>query len=114
MHWFIGDWSMDGNAYKIDVQILFNYIKINKALPNEMDFAEIAFRSDVDKKFYRYEFANTKYPMIISQMVNPLNKKYRLIDGRHRINKLMNEGKTRGLFYEIPKEFIFKNMIKQQ
>jgi hypothetical protein len=54
--------------------------------------------------------ANTNYPMIVSQMNNPYGKKYRLIDGRHRIHKLIDGGKKEGLFYEVPMEFILKNV----
>ena len=48
----------------------------------------------------RYINCDTKYPPIIaSNAPNPFNNKYRMIDGRHRIQKLLFNGLTESLFY---------------
>ena len=41
-----------------------------------------------------------KYPLIIAENApNPFNDKYRMIDGRHRIQKLLLNGYTESLCY---------------
>lgn len=112
MHWFINDWAIDDQIYKIPSWLCFNYTKIKKLTPVKLNFEEIAFRSDVDVESSRYAKANLKYPMMVSIMKNPLNKKYRLIDGRHRLYKLIENGSKEGYFYIIPEEFIMQNLIK--
>ena len=48
----------------------------------------------------KYKRCNTKYPLIIAKnTLNPFNNKYRMIDGRHRIQKLLLNGHTFGLCY---------------
>ncbi len=48
----------------------------------------------------KYQRCNTKYPLIIAKNAsNPFNNKYRMIDGIHRIQKLLLNGKTHGLCY---------------
>ena len=48
----------------------------------------------------KYRDCNTKYPLIIAKNAsNPFNDKYRMIDGRHRIQKLLLNGHTEGLSY---------------
>ena len=50
----------------------------------------------------RYKNCNTKYPGIISYNApNPYDNKYRMIDGRHRIIKLLREGVTESLYYTL-------------
>jgi hypothetical protein len=110
MHWISEEWAIDANSYTLSIDVLINFIKINKLTTKVLNFSEIAYKGNVDRHFIRYQMANTNYPMIVSQMDNPCGKKYRLIDGRHRIHKLMDEGKNEGLFYEIPMEFILKNI----
>jgi hypothetical protein len=112
MHWFTDEWRIDENVYSINNGVLFNFIKINALKPQRISFDEIAYKGNIDRDFFRYQLANTNYPMIVSKMQNPYNKKYRLIDGRHRIHKLMDSGEKDGLFYEIPKEFILKWIVK--
>ena len=48
----------------------------------------------------KYKRCDTKYPLIIAKNVlNPFNNKYRMLDGRHRIQKLLLNGHTYGLCY---------------
>lgn len=110
MHWFLDEWSIDSNVYTLDERVLFNYIKIKKLQANDISFSDIAYRTDVDRDFYRYQLANIKYPMIVSQIKNPYDKLYRLLDGKHRIHKLLEQGYSSGLFYDIPREFVLKNL----
>lgn len=48
----------------------------------------------------RYANCDVSYPGIIAYNApNPYDNKYRMIDGRHRIMKLLFHGKKYGLFY---------------
>lgn len=48
----------------------------------------------------KYRNCDTKYPLIIAKnTLNPFNDKYRMIDGRHRIQKLLLNGYTESLCY---------------
>ena len=48
----------------------------------------------------KYRSCDTKYPLIVAKNArNPFNNKYRMIDGRHRIQKLLLNGYTFGLCY---------------
>ena len=48
----------------------------------------------------KYRSCDIKYPLIIAKNIpNPFNDKYRMIDGRHRIQKLLLNGCTESLCY---------------
>ena len=50
----------------------------------------------------RYKECDIQYPGIISiNAPNPYNKKYRMIDGKHRIAKMLQLGISRSKFYVI-------------
>ena len=56
----------------------------------------------------RYKTCDIKYPGILSvNAPNPYNKKYRMIDGKHRIAKMLQLGISRSKFYVIE----FKELI---
>lgn len=110
MHWFSDGWQIDDNIYTLDEKLLFNYVKINKTIATVINFDDIAYRTDIDRGSYRYFKANVSYPLMVTQMSNPYNKPYRLIDGKHRIHKLMDQGLTQSACYMIPSEFVLKNL----
>jgi len=48
----------------------------------------------------KYRNCDVKYPLIIAKNAsNPFNDKYRMIDGRHRIQKLLLNGYVESLCY---------------
>tara|TARA_R100001594_G_scaffold147671_2_gene201103 strand:+ start:594 stop:938 length:345 start_codon:yes stop_codon:yes gene_type:complete len=56
----------------------------------------------------RYYKCNINLPCIVADNVlNPHGKKYRLIDGKHRINCMRDLGITSSQFYVITKEAFF-------
>ena len=60
----------------------------------------------------KYMNCDVKYPLIIAENApNPFNDKYRMIDGRHRMQKLLLNGHTEGLCYVFDYSEI-KNFIK--
>lgn len=112
MHWVCDEWGIDDNVYTLDEKLLFNYIKIKKLSPISLEFINVAYRNDVDRECFRFKLANIKYPMIVSEIMNPYNRPYRLLDGKHRIHKLIDQGISRGFFYNIPREFVLKNLYR--
>ena len=105
-----GDWRLDG--YKKSVIELKKLLPLltNERLEN-IKLDDIAWKG---KDLYpqksgnncyccgciKYKRCNTKYPLIIAKnTLNPFDDKYRMIDGRHRIQKLLLNGYTEGLCY---------------
>ena len=73
----------------------------------------------LDKKFInenccccdglRFCHADITYPPIVADnIINPHNKKYRCIDGKHRIYKLKKLGYKQATFFVISKEIFYK------
>ena len=54
----------------------------------------------------RYHNCNIKFPGIVVEASNPSNKKYRLLDGKHRIRKMIDKGIDQSLFYVLNLENI--------
>ena len=63
----------------------------------------------------KYSTADPAYPgIVIENAPNPYDNKYRMIDGRHRIMKLLHSGVTSSQYYvldydEIKKYILFKD-----
>ena len=53
----------------------------------------------------RFLNCNTDYPCIVCRFTgdipNPFGKKYRMLDGKHRIDKMLCQGITKSLFYVL-------------
>lgn len=108
-HWFVDEWKIDNRVGYIECdKTLFNYVKVYKLSPQLVDFCYISYKKvqDFDRGLPRYTLANVNYPMIISELANPDNLPYRLIDGSHRIDKLIRKGSQNAFFYIIPGEIV--------
>lgn len=108
-HWFIDDWKIDDRVGYVDCKkTLFYHIKICKLQPQLLNFCDISYKKlcDLDRESARYTLANVQYPMIVSQLPNPDNLTYRLIDGRHRLDKLIRRGNKNAFFYVVPGETV--------
>ena len=105
-----GDWRLDGYQKSVIELKHLMPLLINKRLEN-IKLDDIAWKG---KDLYpqksgnncyccfgeKYRNCDTKYPLIIAKNAsNPFNNKYRMIDGRHRIQKLLLNGHTYGLCY---------------
>lgn len=88
-----GVWSvLDVNTY-IDCQNLYNYAKAKKYKVHKLSIECIAYKplDGITLDNPRYISANISLPAIVCEgMKNPLNKRYRLLDGRHRLLKSIN------------------------
>ena len=61
------------------------------------------------KTYPKYHSADPSYPgIILKNAPNPYDSKYRMIDGRHRIMKLLYSGVTSSQFYVIDYDEIKK------
>ena len=105
-----GDWRLGG--YERSVIELKNLMPLlTKYRLKNIKLDDIAWKG---KNFYpdkscnncyccgciKYQRCNTKYPLIIAKNAsNPFNNKYRMIDGIHRIQKLLLNGHNYGLCY---------------
>lgn len=115
MHWLTDDWALPeypSGAYVLPIKPVFDYIKIAKIIPVTIDFSTVSHKTLDDTASLRYIMADTTYPMIVTEMVNPHSLKYRMIDGRHRIHKLKSQGVSSSLFYIIPPSIVFLNIRK--
>lgn len=104
MYYLTGEWTTRRIGDKaIDVESVIEYINENNVQPIQMSLLNIACRDlDVDTKSNRYKMASTSYPLIVvSRLPNPLNRPYTLIDGRHRLHKILEQGKTDAKVYAL-------------
>ncbi len=106
------DWAIDNisSAY-IDCRKLFALIKFKKILSVFIDIEHIGYKSldSISESDGRYQRANIQYPCIVTENVqNPMNKQYRLIDGRHRLMKQMRAGVNKVECYVLDKDDLMK------
>tara|TARA_R100000458_G_scaffold1906_1_gene1575 strand:- start:94 stop:516 length:423 start_codon:yes stop_codon:yes gene_type:complete len=114
---YLGDWRINGKDYFIDSKDLEQYlIEDNLQTIKHEDIAWISMNvtEGIDETCTccngsRYEKCDIKYPGILSlHAPNPYSKKYRMIDGRHRMMKMRKLGITESQFYVISFEELKK------
>ena len=105
MHIMDGSWRLKGcPEMYLDTQRIIDLIEFRDAVPICLDLDQIAYKEidSIDINDSRYIAANTKFPgIVVKGMQNPYNKEYRLIDGRHRLLKTINQGKTKMNVYVL-------------
>ena len=109
-HVMAGRWSLESLAHLEEPNYYMIRNKrlapiIEKKEPVLVDFSEICHKG-MDKEdpheLQRYDKCNPRFPgIIVEGMPNYKNRKYRMIDGKHRIRKLKNAGANQGLFYVL-------------
>jgi len=105
-----GNWEIDGREFcLIDLKEVAKLLKDDRL--DTVQLKDIAWKGKQNFPYQsgnecsccrgsRYVNCDTKYPPIIAYNApNPFNNKYRMIDGRHRIQKLLFNGLTESLFY---------------
>jgi hypothetical protein len=73
--------------------------------PHTLEIDTIAWRllPKVQRRTPRYRFANTSFPILVADGApNPQAKRYRLLDGRHRVQKLVDAGLASVSAYVVP------------
>lgn len=86
-----GEWAVGNFEGIINVSRLWSYIKTHNIQPEDIPYELISHKPlDVDISSARFQLADTSFPLIVVRgMTNPHSKPYRLIDGRHRLVKLL-------------------------
>ena len=108
---YYGDWRVSEKCSKLhlsDIQYLLTDDKLQK-----ISFDDIAWKGmdlPVEERRHkcrcckgeRYFSCKTYYPPIVCvNMPNPFNKKYRCIDGKHRIERMLSKNRCRSRFYVL-------------
>lgn len=110
------EWEIQGiGPAQIITSNLYSFIKHNKLKPIELHIDEFAYKplDTIEISSHRYKLADITYPLFaVDGMPNPYNKKYRMIDGRHRLLKQINSGKSIFLFYIFHYDHIKKYIHK--
>lgn len=112
IHTCKNEWAIEPGKYH-HAEIIDIHALLASRKPKKVKFKEIAAKTYTDKRTNtRYKNANTKFPGIICPTINPYGKKYRMVDGSHRLLKMMDEGKNESLFYIITEDEFF-SLLKQ-
>ena len=112
-----GDWSFNGIEGRIYLERLKPALKEKRLEKIKID--EIGWKGRHLSKEEsincpccngeRYTKCDINIPgIVVLNAPNPYNKKYRMIDGKHRIRKMQNNGITYGSFYVFTYEKIMK------
>ena len=125
----VGNWEFPefGNYSVIELRTIFHLLKEDKL--KEVEFKDIAWRG---KHFFpnfsgnncwccsgrRYMQCDVKYPgILLDNVSNPYDNRYRMIDGKHRLQKMLLSGMTKSLFYVLDyddvKNYICKGDLNQ-
>jgi len=115
-----GNWQVNKKQERLHLSTLKQYLK--KRNLKVLKIKDIAYkgmnlRNDFINEYClccngtRYYEANINYPCIVADnVVNPHNKKYRCVDGKHRLYKLKKLGYTEATFFVITKEQFLKSL----
>lgn len=104
--------SLDSTRkYLIPMPRVFSYIELNKIKSEDISILDIKFKdlSNIDKTSIRYKKADVSYPIIVlSGLKDYDGKVYRMIDGRHRLLKSMDNKSIQISAYIIPWEEVLR------
>tara|TARA_Y100001951_G_scaffold30737_1_gene24043 strand:+ start:1094 stop:1474 length:381 start_codon:yes stop_codon:yes gene_type:complete len=95
-----GDWRIDNKNYILFLETVRPHlINCKKEI---IKFDMIGWKGkniDFQLSKERYNNCNIKIPGIITEGQNPYQLKYRMIDGKHRISKMIDIGLKENYFY---------------
>jgi len=110
-HDCIGAWRVSDRDQLIYINEIFDIVKDRNTIIIPHDEIAWWYMDDplkkVDERYYQVDIM---YPGIVAEGVkNPYGKKYRMIDGSHRMAKMKLETKyNASFFYVITKEEFYK------
>ena len=105
---YYGDWSFDGITGHIFLQELIPFLVKDRLKTIKIEDIGWKGKHWTDKEAInyrccdgeRYKKCDINFPGILAiDTPNPYSKKYRMIDGKHRIRKMKSIGITHGSFY---------------
>jgi hypothetical protein len=107
-----GDWRIDGNAYRLCIDDIQHLLTDDKKQTVKLD--EICWKgynlgeSKIGPNCiccngarYKSIHLSNDPSVIVTNMSNPANRKYRMVDGKHRLHRLVLNGSTEGVFYVL-------------
>ena len=105
----MGDWSINDKNVRVPLQKVMELLEGRN--PEQVGFEKIAWKgmdiSNNDVRYVvldeRYYTCDISYPgILVKDGPNPKKLKYRMIDGAHRMRKMLNEtSKTSSLFFVL-------------
>ena len=107
-----GDWRIDGLAYRLcndDIQHLLTddkkqTIKLDEICWKGWNLGKSKIGPNCiccNGMRYKSEHLSHDPPVIVTNMGNPANRKYRMVDGKHRMHRLVLNDSTEGVFYVL-------------
>ena len=104
-----GDWRIDGKSANLDLSNISHLLKETEIIDHkEIGWKGMHLPSDFSTSEClccngeRYEKCDISYSGILAKNApNPYNKKYRMIDGKHRIAKMREMGITKSSYYVL-------------
>ena len=95
-----GDWRIDNRNAKLYLSKVIDLLSETQIIDHE----DIAWGMKVLKhsRGFRYDNCDISYPGIVCKDApNPYGKKYRMIDGNHRMAKMTNMNITKSPYYVV-------------
>jgi len=114
IHILEGDWAICGQSLAIDCSRIYSWVKIKNLEPQVINIDEIGYKptSTIEKQDSRYVNADIDLPgIVVKGMQNPDKKPYRMMDGRHRLLKAKNSGKSVLLVYVLEEKQALKFIV---
>ena len=118
-----GDWTLDGKEYYLNIKDLLPILNDENGF-HRVKLDDIAWKGfDLDMSFRadncfccngnRFRDCNSTIPGILLEGTsNPGGRKYRCLDGKHRIEALLSYEQTHGSFYILNMDHINEYLIK--
>ena len=112
-----GDWTLDGKEYYLNIKDLLPILNDENGF-HRVKLDDIAWKGfDLDMSFRadncfccngnRFRDCNPTIPGILLEGTsNPGGRRYRCLDGKHRIEALLSYGQTIGTFYILNMDHI--------
>ncbi len=111
IHMMDGDWQIFNVPTQIDCSKVYKWINLKNIEPVSINIGDIGHKTikTIETRGSRYKQADLNLPgIVVKGMKNPVDKPYRMIDGRHRLLKAQTSGRSYVLVYVIDEEQVLR------
>ena len=111
IHIMDGDWQVYDVPTHIDCSKIYSWVKLKNIEPISINIDDIGHKATnkIETRDSRYRQADINLPgIVVKGMKNPADKSYRMIDGRHRLLKAKNSGRSYIQVYVMIEEQVLK------
>tara|TARA_B110000967_G_scaffold207406_1_gene256685 strand:+ start:11756 stop:12112 length:357 start_codon:yes stop_codon:yes gene_type:complete len=111
IHVMEDEWAVLDIDTIIDCADVYSWVYYKRLTPQPVMIKDVGHKptTSIKKEDARYLNAKLSLPgVVVKNMDNPDGKPYRMIDGRHRLLKAQNSGRTSMLVYVLNQEQILK------